>query len=894
MKKSPLILVDGSSYLFRAYHALPPLMNSQGRPTGAVYGVLNMLRKLLKDYNPEHIAVVFDPKGTTFRHDLFSDYKANRKAMPEELGEQIQPLFSAIKALGFPLIVEQGVEADDVIGTLTKRMVEQGVDVLISTSDKDMAQLVNDRVTLINTMTDQSLDPKGVLAKFGVLPEQIVDYLTLVGDVSDNIPGVPKVGPKTAAKWLNEYGSLEAIIENAKTIKGKVGENLRDHIKNLDLSRTLVTIRCDVTVAVSLKELVLHKQDTATLRALFTELEFNRWLADIDAPKKSTKQCPSTSYSLILSQADFEQWLARLKKVKYFSLDTETTSLDPMEAKLVGISFAIKAGEAAYVPIAHHYPGVPKQLKQSWVFNQLKPLLGNTQQIIIGQNLKYDYKILSNAGLQVKAILWDTLLESYVMRSTGSRHDLDTLALTHLNHTTIKYTEVVGRGAQQKNFSDVMLEEAGPYAAEDADIALQLHHHFEPLYKKERCFEKILKEIEWPLIPILAKMECHGVLINVELLKKQTSSLQRRITHLKNKIYAITGETFNIDSPKQLREILFDRLKIPVLKKTPSGQASTAEEVMQTLSADYPVPKLILEYRSYSKLKSTYTDKLPKQINAKTGRIHTNYIQTGTSTGRLASKDPNLQNIPIRTEEGRKIRQAFIAPRGYRIIAADYSQIELRIIAHYSQDPGLLHAFEHDLDVHASTASEVFGVDVAKVSSLQRRRAKAINFGLMYGMSAFGLSKQLGISRQQAQQYIDTYFSSYPKIHDYMEATREQAAKKGYVETLFGRRLFIPDIQSKNITRRKAAERAAINAPLQGTAADIIKLAMIRVDQWLERARADVTMIMQVHDELVFEVAHKVVDQAIVKIKQAMEGAAQLTTPLIVDIGVGKNWDEAH
>ena len=832
MKKTPLILVDGSSYLFRAYHALPPLTNSQGKPTGAVYGVLNMLKKLLKDYDPEHIAVVFDPKGKTFRHEMFPAYKANREAMPDELREQIQPLFKAIKALGFPLVVEDGVEADDVIGTLAKRMVKQGKDVLISTGDKDLAQLVNKNVSLVNTMTDKQLDIVGVKEKFGVLPEQIIDYLALMGDTSDNIPGVPGVGPKTAAKWINEYGNLDGVIEQADAIKGKVGEKLRAHLKDLELSRALVTIKCDVKLAASLKQLTLHDQNKQILIDLFTELEFNKWLAEVHNTKEIIEERSDGNYALVFSKDEFEKWLGQLKNASYFSFDTETTSLNPMQAELVGVSFAVKPNEAAYVPLMHNYLGVPKQLNRDWVLKQLKPLLENPTQIIVGQNLKYDYKVLANAGIEIKATMWDTLLESYVIDGPSVRHDLDNLALKNLAYDTIKYIDVAGSGAKQKTFDQVPLEEAGPYAAEDADITLRLHQYFEPIYKKEKFFENILKDIEWPLMPILAKMEFYGVLIDSDMLKKQSSALQRRITRLKNEIYNMAGEEFNIDSTKQLREVLFTQLKIPVLKKTPAGQASTAEDVMQELSIDYAIPKLILEYRSYNKLKSTYTDKLPLQVNSKTRRIHTNYIQTGTSTGRLASKDPNLQNIPIRTEEGRKIRQAFIAPRGHQLIAADYSQVELRIMAHFSQDPGLLTAFEQGLDVHASTAAEVFGVDIDDVTPLQRRSAKAINFGLMYGMSAFGLSKQLGISRKEAQQHIDVYFSSYPRVHWYTEEARQQAAKQGYVETLLGRRLYVPEIKSKNPTRRKAAERAAINAPLQGTAADIIKLAMICIDQW--------------------------------------------------------------
>lgn len=893
-KKSPLILVDGSSYLFRAYHALPPLTNSKGNPTGAIYGVLNMLKKLLRDYEPEHIAVVFDPKGKTFRHKMFPAYKANREAMPDELRDQIKPLFDAINALGLPLVIEEGVEADDVIGTLAKRMTKQGKDVLISTGDKDMAQLVNQQVTLVNTMTNKKLDPVGVKEKFGVPPNRIIDYLALMGDTSDNIPGIPSVGPKTAEKWIAEYGSLDAIIEHAGEIKGKVGEKLQNHIEDLTMSRALVTIKCDLKLDVTLNDLSPKAEDKAALTGLYTEFEFKKWLTEIHNSKELIEARSEGNYTTILSEEEFETWLGKLKKAKYFVLDTETTSLNAMAAELVGISFAVKAGEAAYVPLAHDYLEVPEQLDCEWILEQLKPLLEDPKKIIVGQNLKYDYKILANAGLTINTIMWDTLLESYVIDGSGSRHDLDTLALKHLSHDMIKFSDIAGTGAKQKTFNEIPLEEASPYAAEDADITLQLHQKFEPIYKKDQFFEKVLTEIEWPLMPILAEMEFHGVLIDADMLKKQSGLLQRRITGLQNKIYKLAGEEFNIDSTKQLGEVLFGKLKIPVLKKTPKGKPSTAEEVMQELSADYPIPKLILAYRSYAKLKSTYTDKLPQMVNKKTGRVHTNYIQTGTSTGRLASKDPNLQNIPIRTEEGRKIRQAFIAPRGHKLIAADYSQVELRIMTHFSQDPGLLTAFERGLDVHASTAAEVFGVDVEKVTPLQRRSAKAINFGLMYGMSAFGLAKQLGIGRKEAQQHMDVYFSSYPRVHGYMEETRQRAAKQGYVETLFGRRLFMPEIKSKNPMRRKAAERAAINAPLQGTAADIIKLAMICINEWLQHSRIDVKMIMQVHDELIFEVANDSMDKAIIEIKRCMEGAVKLLVPLTVDVGVGKNWDEAH
>jgi len=893
MAKPPLILVDGSSYLFRAYHALPPLINSKDQPTGAIYGVLNMLKKLINDYQPERIVVVFDPKGKTFRNDIYPEYKANREAMPEELRVQIKPLFEVIQALGLPLVIVDGVEADDVIGTLARKAGKQGEKVLISTGDKDMAQLVDQNVTLVNTMTDRHLNPAGVEEKFGVPPTLIVDYLALMGDAIDNIPGIPKVGPKTAAKWLNLYGSLDSVVEHADEIKGKVGENLRNHIEDLPLSRQLVTLKCDVELDLTPQQLMPQPEDKEKLLQLFTELEFKKWLAELHTPEEAMELASGSTYVALLKKADFEKWLQKLKKATYFALDTETTSLDSMQADLVGLSFSVTAGEAAYVPVAHDYMGAPEQLDKSWVLKQLKPLLEDPQRNIIGQNLKYDYEILANCGIRIRANMWDTLLASYVIDSASARHDLDTLALKYLQRDTIKFEDVAGKGKNQLTFNEVPLETAVPYAAEDADIALQLHQKLEPLFKKDH-FEKVLKEIEWPLMPILAEMEFYGVLIDADMLKQQSQRLAKKLKTLENKIYDMAGEEFNISSTKQLREILFDKLEIPVLKKTPTGQASTSEEVLQELALDYPIPKLILEYRSFSKLKSTYTDKLPEQINPKTKRVHTNYIQTGTSTGRLASKNPNLQNIPIRSEEGRKIRQAFIAPRGHKIVAADYSQVELRIIAHLSQDPGLLSAFEQGLDVHASTASEVFGVGLKEVTPDQRRSAKVINFGLMYGMSSYGLAQQLGMSRKEAQAHIDVYFSRYPKVHGYMEAARLKASEQGYVETLFGRRLSIPEIKSSNHQRRKAAERAAINAPLQGTAADIIKLAMICVDEWLQHSRIDVKMIMQVHDELVFEVANDAVDKAKKHIRDCMEGAAKLSVPLIVDIGVGSNWDEAH
>ncbi len=893
-QSKPFILVDGSSYLFRAYHALPPLANSKGEPTGAIYGVLNMLKKLMKEYQPQHIAVVFDPKGKTFRHKLYPDYKANRTVMPDELRVQIQPLFTAIKALGLPLVVVDEVEADDVIGTLAIGMEKKGYPVVISTGDKDMAQLVNDKITLINTMTEEMLDPEGVFKKFGVPPHLIIDYLSLMGDTSDNIPGVPKVGPKTAAKWLNEFGSLANIVKHADQVKGKVGENLRTHLKELPLAQKLVTIKLDVELPFEPEALAPGERDIDTLVKLFQSLEFKNWLTALKAEIGADAQSTAANYQIILKKSQFNDWVKKLKLASCFALDTETTSLDSMQAKLVGLSVAVGANEAAYIPLAHDYLGAPSQLDKNWVLQQLKPLLTDPKKIIVGQNLKYDIKVLKHDGVELEGQLFDTLLESYVLNNASLRHDLDTLAFKYLAHTMITFEDVAGKGSKQLTFNQVPLEQAGPYACEDADITLQLHQTLMSLIKKHSCYEKVLTEIELPLMPILARMEYNGVLIDVRMLKEQSKYLQSEIEKLQEEIYRLSGEDFNIDSPKQLQAILFDKLKLPILKKTPKGQPSTAEAVMQELALDFPLPKLILNYRSLAKIKSTYTDRLPEQINPKTKRVHTHYNQAVTSTGRLSSNNPNLQNIPVRSEQGRKIRQAFIAPKGCQILAADYSQVELRIMAHLSQDEGLLKAFKQNQDIHRATAGEVFAVKLEDVSQEQRRRAKAINFGLIYGMSSFGLSRQLGISQEHAQGYIDIYFSRYPRVHEYMEKARNQAREQGYVETMFGRRLFIPDIKASNLQRRRAAERAAINAPLQGSAADMIKLAMIAIDRWLLTSKIEAKMIMQVHDELVFEVAKKDLNEAKQQIQHDMENAVRLSIPLVVDIGVGDNWDLAH
>lgn len=889
-----LVLVDGSSYLFRAYHALPPLTNSKGEPTGAVYGVLNMLRRLLKDYQPAHIAVVFDPKGKTFRDEIYPQYKANRDAMPEELRIQIKPLFEAIKALGFPLLIIDGVEADDVIGTLAVEAKKKGIKTLISTMDKDLAQLVNEEITLINTMSNHLYDHNAVVNKFGVTPEQIIDYFALMGDAIDNIPGVPKVGPKTAAKWLQQYGTLENLIQHAQDISGKVGENLRAHLQELPLSKTLVTVKLDVPLDITFEDLKLKEPDHQKLYELFSHLEFRGWLEELKKEKNVVPQTSAVNYSVILEKADFESWIKRLSDATQFAFDTETTSLNPLAAELVGLSFSLQSGEAAYVPVAHDYMGAPSQLNRSYVLEQLKPLLLDPTKTIIGQNLKYDMEVLEKYGIEVKAKIYDTLLESYVLNSTSSRHDMGTLALKYLGLATISFEDIAGKGVKQLTFNQIDLDKATQYAAEDADITLRLHEKLWPMIEAIPASKKILQQIEWPLVHVLTSMEIRGVLIDAQMLNQQSKDLEKRIMKLQTQSHQLAGVEFNLGSPKQLQAILYEKMQLPVLERTPTGQPSTAESVLQGLARNYELPKLILEYRSLSKLKSTYTDSLPLQINSRTGRVHTSYNQTVTSTGRLSSTDPNLQNIPIRTEEGRKIRQAFIAPPGYKIVAADYSQIELRIMAHLSKDPGLTVAFEKGEDVHARTASEIFSVALSEVTSDQRRSAKAINFGLMYGMSGFGLAAQLGIERGMAEKYINIYFARYPKVLEYMEQARSKAAEKGYVETIFGRRLYTPEIRVSNLQRRRAAERAAINAPLQGSAADIIKIAMITINEKIQQKKLDAHMIMQVHDELVFEVNEKIIQSASEIIRECMESAAKLSVKLLVDIGVGNNWDEAH
>jgi DNA polymerase-1 len=896
----PLVLVDGSSYLYRAFHAMPALTNSRGEPTGAAYGVVNMLRRLLSDYDTEHVAVVFDAKGKTFRDDIYPEYKAHRPPMPDELSAQIEPIHDIIRALGLPLIQIQGVEADDVIGTLARAAAAEGRETVISTGDKDMAQLVDGHVRLVDTMKDAEYDRDAVVAKFGVTPEQIADYLALVGDTSDNIPGVPGVGPKTAARWLQQYGSLDEIVAHAHDVPGKAGESLRASLDHLPMARRLATIKCDVEMTLAPQDLRRTSPDNARLRDLFARFEFKSWLAELGGTNPAPAIAPAgtpaanAAYEMVTDMAALERWLARLGKSELFAFDTETTSLDAMQAEIVGVSFTDRAGAGAYVPLAHRYPGAPAQLDRTAVLTKLKPLLEDATRAKIGQNFKYDLSVLANYGIRMAGMRYDTMLESYVLDSTASRHDMDSLALKYLGYKTVKYEEVAGKGKHQINFSEVPLEQATNYAAEDADITFRLHQHLWPRLNEVPTLVKLFDEIEMPLVPVLARMERHGVLIDVAMLRAQSGELAKRLLEIENEAHALAGQPFNMGSPKQIQEILYDKHKLPVLKKTPTGQPSTAEEVLQELALDYPLPQLILDYRSLAKLKSTYTDKLPEMMDPKTGRVHTSYHQAVAATGRLSSTDPNLQNIPVRTAEGRRIRQAFIAAPGYRILSADYSQIELRIMAHLSGDKGLIQAFAENRDVHRATAAEVFGVTPDSVSDDMRRAAKAINFGLIYGMSAFGLAKQLRIERVAAQEYVERYFKRYPGVRDFMERTRETARQQGYVETLMGRRLYTAEINAPNMNRRQAAERAAINAPMQGTAADLIKLAMLAVDQWIERSGLDVRMIMQVHDELVFEIRADTVDSARDTIRRAMSEVTTMSVPLVVDVGVGGNWDEAH
>ena len=922
--KKPLVLVDGSSYLYRAFHAMPNLSNSRNEPTGAVYGVTNMLRRLLKDYEPEQIAVVFDAPGKTFRDDIYPEYKAHRPPMPDDLHNQIEQIHEIVRAMGLPLLMVEGVEADDVIGTLARQAAAEGRDTLISTGDKDMAQLVEAHVELVDTMKEARYDRAGVQERFGVPPERIVEYLALIGDTSDNIPGVPGVGPKTAVKWLTEYGSLDNLIAHAADIKGKAGENLRAALAQLPLARQLATIKCDLSLGVQPGDLKRQAPDTARLRELFHELEFRTWLAELGgmnaqspgmaeppgtkpfvngasfAPKNQ-EQMFSTSptvsqnnYQAIFREAELDVWIARLEKAELYAVDTETTDLDVMSAEIVGVSFTDCAGEGAYLPLAHEYPDAPPQLNREAMLQKLKPLLEDPRPRKVGQNLKYDLGVLANHGIALNGIAHDTMLESYVLDSTASRHDMDSLALKYLGHKTIKYEEVAGKGKGQINFREVPVEQAAQYAAEDADITLRLHEHMWPRLNETPALVKLYREIELPLVPVLARIERNGVKIDAVMLRKQSTELAKRMLELEREAHELAGQTFNLASPMQIQEILFGKLQLPVLKKTPKGQPSTAEEVLTELALDYPLPRVLLEHRGIAKLKSTYADKLPEMIHPKTGRVHTSYHQAVAATGRLSSSDPNLQNIPVRTEEGRRIRKAFVPEQGYKMVSADYSQIELRIMAHLSQDDGLLKAFAAGSDIHRATAAEVFGIAPELVSDELRRSAKAINFGLIYGMSAFGLAQQLKIERSAAQQYIELYFARYPGVKAFMDRTRAQAHEQGYVETVFGRRLYLPEINASNQARRQYAERTAINAPMQGTAADLIKLAMLAVDRWISESGLPMVMIMQVHDELVFEVRADSLEKAAAGIQEHMTHVAQLAVPLVVDVGVGENWEEAH
>ena len=926
-KKPPFILVDGSSYLFRAFHGLPPLTNSKGQDTGAIYGVVNMLKSLIKQYNPTHMAVIFDAKGKTFRDDIYKEYKANRPPMPDELRSQIEPLHAIIKAMGLPVIVESGVEADDVIGTLAKHATEKGIDTLISTGDKDMAQLVNEHVTLINTMTNQLMDVEGVNTKFGIPPELVIDFLALKGDKVDNIPGVPGVGDKSAQALLNGIGGIDDIYKNLDKIADlsfrgskSMAAKMQEYEEQARLSYTLATISIDLDLDYDVETLMPCQADNEQLRDLFAEYEFKRWHAEVSAlvaggdtssanananeeksdsaeesEQSESVEIDKSKYETVLEEERFNAWVAKLEKAELIAFDTETTSLNYMDAELVGVSFCIEEGEAAYVPVAHDYPDAPAQLSREFVLDALKPILESDTVIKVGQHIKYDKNVLANYDITLNGIGFDTMLESYVLNSTAQRHDMDSLALAYLGHKTIHFEEIAGKGAKQLTFNQISLEEAGPYAAEDADITLRLHNAIWTKLKEIPELKNLLIDVEVPLACVLSRMEQEGVLIDSQRLRQQSQDLATRIAELESEVHEEAGEPFNLGSTKQLQHVLFEKMSLPIIKKTPKGAPSTSEDVLQELALEYPLPKKIMEYRGLTKLKNTYTDKLPKMINHRTGRVHTSYHQAVTATGRLSSTDPNLQNIPIRNEEGRRVRQAFVPREGNKFVAADYSQIELRIMAHLSGDKGLLDAFAHGKDIHKATASEVFGVPLDEVTTEQRRSAKAINFGLIYGMSAFGLSKQLNIPRNEAQKYMDLYFERYPGVLEYMDSTRESAKEKGYVETVFGRRLYLPDIKASNGARRKGAERAAINAPMQGTAADIIKMAMIKVDDWIRKnASDDVTMMMQVHDELVFEIKEDKVETYVSTITALMESAATLNVPLVVEAGVGENWDEAH
>jgi len=902
-----LLLVDGSSYLYRAYHALPPLTNPHGEPTGAIYGVISMLRRLISDYRPVYMGVVFDAPGKTFRDELFAEYKANRPSMPEDLAPQIAPLKEVVEAMGLPLIEVGGVEADDVIGTLAQRGRAAGLSLLISTSDKDMAQLVNGDVTLLNTMSNTVLDHNGVVEKFGVAPALIIDYLALVGDSSDNIPGVPKVGPKTAAKWLNEYGSLEGVRENASMIGGKVGESLREHLDALDLSRQLATIHCDVDLPLAPLDICLGTPDRDSLARLYRHLGFNSWLREIEskdigqaqtpAPEldRHDADAPSADYVCIQDQATLDTWIEQLENAALFALDLETDSLNYMDAKIVGVSFSVRSGQAAYLPLAHCGPDQPTQLDRVKTLEQLRALLESSDRHKLGQNLKYDMSVLANHGITLRGVVHDTMLESYCLDATATRHDMDSLASKYLGYQPISYASVAGKGAKQITFDQVALDQAVDYAAEDADVTFRLHEQLWPMLVEKKGPCAVYEELEIPFLPVLSRIERTGVKVNPDLLSVQSRELAETMQTLEANAHQSAGGPFNLGSPKQIQEILYERQGLPVLAKTPKGAPSTAESVLEELAAQgHELPRLILDYRSVSKLRSTYTEKLPTLIHPQTGRVHTSYHQAVAATGRLSSSDPNLQNIPVRSAEGRRIRHAFIAETGYRLMAADYSQVELRIMAHLSGDDGLKRAFAEGLDIHAATAAEVFGGNPDQVSGDQRRAAKAINFGLIYGMSAWGLARQLGIERGEAQAYVDRYFDRYPGVKDFMERTRKSAHENGYVETVFGRRLYLPEINSRNNQRRQYAERTAINAPMQGTAADIIKRAMIAVDAWINQESPDTALVMQVHDELVLEVRDSHESEVAEKIRGFMVDAASLEVPLEVEIGVGENWDAAH
>ncbi|BES69673.1 DNA polymerase I [Marinobacter nanhaiticus D15-8W] len=899
----PVVLVDGSSYLFRAFHALPPLTTSKGQPTGAIKGVISMIRRLDQDFPGSKVVVVFDAKGKTFRHELYEEYKAHRPPMPEDLATQIAPIHEIIRAMGLPLLIVPNVEADDVIGTLACEATAKGVDVVISTGDKDMAQLVSDHVTLVNTMTETTMDREGVKEKFGIGPEQIVDYLALVGDKVDNIPGVEKCGPKTAVKWLQSYENLDKLVEHADEIKGKIGDNLRAASEILPLSRELATIKVDVELEFGITDVQPDEPDREKLLAMFKELEFKTWVDELSrqegvvdvSSEESTPETPEKHYSTVTDKAEFDEWVERLKKADIFAFDTETTSLNYSTAEVVGVSFAIEPGEAAYVPFGHDYMGAPEQLEPNYVLGQLKPLLEDSSQKKVGQNLKYDKNVLANHGISLEGITEDTMLESYVLNSTASRHDMDSLALKYLGEATISFESIAGKGAKQLTFNQISLEQAGPYAAEDADITLRLHRTLRPKLAAEPKLDSVYQNIDLPLVPVLSHMEQRGVMLDSATLRRHSQELAIRMAELEQAAHEEAGEPFNLGSPKQLQAIFYEKLGLPVIKKTPKGAPSTAEPVLQELAHEYKLPHLILEHRSLSKLKSTYTDRLPEMVSPRTGRVHTSYHQAVAATGRLSSSEPNLQNIPIRTEEGRRIRQAFIAPEGYKLVAADYSQIELRIMAHLSGDKSLLKAFAEGKDIHRATAAEVFDTPVEDVTGEQRRSAKAINFGLIYGMSAFGLSRQLGVERKVAQEYIDLYFHRYPGVADYMDNIRKLAHDQGYVETLFGRRLYLPEINARNKQMQQAAERTAINAPMQGTAADIIKRAMVTVENWLLDSHAEeARMVMQVHDELILEVKESAIDKVIAGLTERMSKAAELDVPLLVEAGVGDNWDEAH